>query len=82
MYPYNLPKKHYEIIAHSTYFRSNTYLDGDNKEIDIPKDFLECEIVYYPNTNSLAIQGHPEMMNIKTTGRQACLQHIRNYLKK
>jgi anthranilate/para-aminobenzoate synthase component II len=81
MYPYNLPKTHYELIAFSTYFKSNTYLNGENKEIEIPKDFLECEIVYYPNSNSLAIQGHPETMSVQSSGRNACLQHIRKYLK-
>jgi gamma-glutamyl-gamma-aminobutyrate hydrolase PuuD len=63
MFPYDLPKEQYELIAHSTYFKSNTYLDGNNEEIKLPKGFLEPEIVYYPNSNSLCIQGHPEWMN-------------------
>lgn len=57
-YPFNLNKNDYKILAFSKYFRSGTYLNGDNKEIDIPKDFVEVEIVKFKNC--LGIQGHPE----------------------
>ena len=63
MYPYNLPKDSYEIIGHSTYFKSDTYLNGDNENIELPNDFLEAEIVFYQKTNSLAIQSHPEWIS-------------------
>lgn len=61
MFPFNLPDGQYELLGWSTNFLSNTYLDGNDKEIDLPENFVEPEIVYYPQGNSLAIQGHPEM---------------------
>lgn len=36
---------------------SNTHLDGLGREIQVTK---EVEIAYYPGTNCLGIQGHPE----------------------
>ena len=89
MYPYNLNKKDYRIIAWSKNILSTKHEDGNemdvkrfvtnkstsvckicNKEVSygsednhIKNNFKEPEIVYYPNSNSLAIQGHPEMMN-------------------
>jgi GMP synthase-like glutamine amidotransferase len=81
MFPYNLEKKDYEIIATSSYFLSNTYLDGINQEKELPKDFEECEIVFYPNSNSLCIQGHPEYSNCPKDTIQECLNLIEQYLK-
>lgn len=59
MYPYELQEHQYELIAHSRYFKSETYLTGKNEEKELDKAFLEPEIVYYANTKGLAIQGHP-----------------------
>ncbi len=59
MYPYELADHQYELLAHSRYFRSETYLNGRNEEKELDKTFLEPEIVYYANTKGLAIQGHP-----------------------
>lgn len=66
MYPFNLDKKNYELIGHSTYFRSDTYLNGTNEEIKLSDNFLEPEIVYYNKSNSLCIQGHPENMSFNS----------------
>lgn len=60
MYPYELNRKNFELKAWSSNFRSTTYLDGNNKEIETPIDFLEPEIVEYPSIKALCIQGHPE----------------------
>lgn len=55
------------VIAWNKTPSSATYLDGWDKEIYTPKDgealpsFQEAEIVWYPDTNALGIQGHPEM---------------------
>jgi gamma-glutamyl-gamma-aminobutyrate hydrolase PuuD len=77
MYPFGLKKEQYELIGISKYFRSNTYLNGNNQETRLNSDFLEPEIVYYPDTNSLCIQGHPEWMphNSET------VQYINNIIK-
>jgi gamma-glutamyl-gamma-aminobutyrate hydrolase PuuD len=60
VYPFDIDHK---MIAWSTNIRSNTYLNGDNKEIQLPDNFVEPEIVFYPKTKALGIQGHPEMYN-------------------
>ena len=62
MWPFNLPEEDYSIIAHAEGL-SSTYLNGYNDEKSIPNNFVEPEIVYYPKTNSLCIQGHPESMD-------------------
>ncbi len=65
VYPFELPQENYVIIAQSLTPRSTTYLNGDNEEYEnIP---AEPEIVYYPKTRSLGVQGHPEMMGNKET---------------
>jgi len=81
MYPYNLPENYYELIGYSKNFQSNTYLNGDNNEIDLPKNFLEPEIIYYPGKNSLCIQSHPEWC-IDSEGSNYCLSLIHKYLFK
>jgi len=81
LYPFDLNKKDYELIAYSEYFQSKTYLNGDNKEIELPKDFLEPEIIYYKNTNALVIQGHPEWNHCEKRTSSMCLNLIDTYLK-
>ena len=81
LYPFNLNEKDYELIAYSEYFQSNTYLNGNNEEIELSKDFLEPEIVYYKNTNALCIQGHPEWSHCEKRTSTMCLNLIDKYLK-
>lgn len=57
-YPFNLPETSYKILGYSKHFKSGTYLNGNNEEIDIPKNFVEVEIIKFKNC--LGIQGHPE----------------------
>jgi GMP synthase-like glutamine amidotransferase len=82
MYPNELSKDAYDLIAWSTYFKSDTYLNGRNEEMEIPREFLEPEIVYYKNTNALAIQGHPEFSSCDTETSNYCLDLVRNLLSK
>ena len=90
MFPYNLDKADYKLVAWSTERRSSHHENGDGvdikqlistkqntycsicrkKMIDMPSAlnhncFKEPEIVFYKKTKSLAVQGHPEMMNEK-----------------
>ena len=65
MWPFNLKEEDYSIIAHANGL-SSTYLDGWNEERILPENFVEPEIVYYPKTNCLCIQGHPEYMDKKS----------------
>lgn len=81
IYPFNLNEKDYELIGYSEYFQSNTYLNGDNEEVELPKNFLEPEIVYYKNTNALCIQGHPEWSHCEKRTSDMCLNLIDKYLK-
>ena len=80
MWPFDLNKKNYSIVAHSTYHQSNTYLNGDNKEIDLPQDFVEPEIVFYPNTTCLCIQGHPEYSTCSKQAKDLCSSTIKKCL--
>ena len=82
IYPFDLNEKDYELIAYSEYFQSNTYLNGDNEEIELSNNFLEPEIVYYKKTNALCIQGHPEWNHCEKRTSQMCLNLIDKYLKK
>lgn len=61
VYPYNLNKKDYRILAYNE-TKSTHYLGGDDKPMKLPDDFVEIEVLYFPKTNALGIQGHPEMM--------------------
>ena len=65
MWPYNLRGNDYSIIAHADGL-SSKYLNGFNEDNELPENFVEPEIVYYPKTNCLCIQGHPEYMDKKS----------------
>ena len=81
LYPFDLNEKDYELIAHSEYFQSKTYLNGNDEEIELAKNFLEPEIVYYKNSNALCIQGHPEWSHCEKRTYSMCLNLIDKYLK-
>jgi len=81
LYPFDLNEKDYELIAYSEFYQSKTYLNGDNEEIELSKDFLEPEIIYYKNTNALCIQGHPEWSHCERRTSTMCLNLIDKYLQ-
>ena len=81
LYPFDLKKEYYELIAYSEFYQSKTYLNGDNEEIELSKDFLEPEIVYYKDGNSLCIQGHPEWNHCEKRTSDMCLNLTDKYLK-
>lgn len=60
MFPWELPKDNFKVIAWTNGI-SDIHQDGDQLEMTLP-DNKECEIVYYPKTQCLGIQGHPEWM--------------------
>ena len=80
LYPFNLGKKDYKILAYCRLRLSDTYLNGDNNEIILSKDFVEPEIVKYNKTNSLAIQGHPEFGSCPKETTEYCLDLIEQLL--
>ena len=62
MYPYQISRNEFKIIASSAENLSSRYLNGYDDSIKLKEDFVEPEIVYYCKTNCLCIQGHPEYM--------------------
>ena len=61
MYPFKLNPEDYQILVKSTSRRSPYYMTGfgEYEPDDVP---CEPEVVYYPKTNTLAVQYHPEYM--------------------
>lgn len=80
IYPFDLDKSKYELIAYSEFFKSKTYLNGKNEEIELSKEFLEPEIIYYPDTKCLGIQGHPEFGSCNPIAKKVCMKLIKKYL--
>jgi gamma-glutamyl-gamma-aminobutyrate hydrolase PuuD len=86
MYPFELQEKEYEIIGIAVDETYNEGLsvfhhNGKNENIIYPKNFVEPEIIYYPNTNSLCIQGHPEYSYCPANTVSYSLELIQNKLK-
>jgi hypothetical protein len=80
MYPWNLPKEDYQILGWNPYRESKHYLDGWNKPVELPEDFVEPEIIWYPKTRCLCIQGHPEYLGYDAEFCQYSRDLIRKYL--
>ena len=57
-FPYNLSKEEYKILGWTENMLP-FHQGGDREELNPEK---ECEIVYYPKTDCLGIQMHPEML--------------------
>lgn len=62
-FPFNLPTKDYKILGWTNGI-SSIHENGYGEEMNPP---VECEIVYYPKTRSLGIQGHPEQVMYQKT---------------
>lgn len=58
--------------------RSKVYLDGDDNNIPMDKDI---EIVYYPNTNCIGMQYHPEYMQEDSEGFKLPEQLVNEFIK-
>lgn len=77
MYPFDMPCGDYQIEAYTEH-RSSHYLNGWNDPI--PHCGIEPEIVFYPKTKSLCIQGHPEIMPFESDGVMYCKHLIKRFL--
>jgi putative glutamine amidotransferase len=73
-YPFNLPEEDYKILGWTNNI-SNYHKGGNDEELN-PK--VECEIMYYPKTNCLGIQGHPEHLELK----HPTIDYLRRLLNK
>ena len=81
MYPFNMEDSKYQIVGHSKYHLSDKYLNDYDENIELPSNFVEPEIIYYPETKSLCIQGHPEMTNCPENTQHMIFNLINYYLK-
>ena len=75
-YPFNLPKEDYKILGWTNNL-SEYHYNGAGEELN-PE--VECEIVYYPKTKSLGIQGHPEYMPYNSPTNIRLRKLINNFL--
>jgi GMP synthase-like glutamine amidotransferase len=80
MYPFKLNKEQYELLAWSKKYMSDTYLNGENEEIELVSNFLEPEIVYFNRYKSLCIQGHPEFNDTSEKTRKIIYNLMDKYL--
>lgn len=74
MFPFNLPDEDYRVIGWTKGLLAH-HQNGKQEEMDPP---VECEVVYFPVTKCLGIQGHPEMMAIDSPA----VIYFRNLLTK
>lgn len=77
-WPFLMDEKDYELVAHSVdlmskryHFNEKEYLeesDSTSKKLRMygVKEIKEPEVIYFNKENSLAIQGHPESMNLNS----------------
>lgn len=70
-YPYNLPKDDYEVIAWTEEISNHYQVDKDAVDLDFPEHslddnglFKEPEMIWYPKTRCLGVQGHPLSKNL------------------
>jgi gamma-glutamyl-gamma-aminobutyrate hydrolase PuuD len=62
MFPYKMPENEYRLLGW-TEGLSKMHEDGDGEEMINHTELKEAEIVYFPKTKALGIQGHPEYMS-------------------
>ena len=65
-YPFNIKKDYYNLLMVSAPSRSSHYI-GDGIDTNYIKEFGEPELILFNNPSepmALAIQGHPEMMDL------------------
>lgn len=76
MYPFDI--KH-DLIAWSFENRSPKHVGEDNEPIDM-EDLPEPEVVFFPESRCLAIQGHPEFLQLNSEFTKYCNELVREYL--
>ena len=77
MYPFDVP---HQLLAWAQPRISNTYLNGDNAEIEEMKAHPEPEIVYFDEIRALAIQGHPEYGSATAAYKKLCCDMASEFL--
>jgi gamma-glutamyl-gamma-aminobutyrate hydrolase PuuD len=54
----------------------------DKNKVTLPKDFVEPEVIYYPNIKALAIQGHPEFVGTNNPYAIYCRKLFRQFIER
>lgn len=67
IFPYNLSKEDYQILAWADPSKSSHYFGETNENIELPDNFVEIEMCWFPKTNCLGVQGHPEWMSERSS---------------
>lgn len=94
-YPWDIPKEKWHLLMW-TEGLSNTYLNGHNEEIEFPNNaitdegyIIEPEAIFFPETKTLGVQFHPEMMgssgwswNINNSDEINTLDWLNNFIQK
>ena len=62
--------------------RASCYVDQWNTVLNFPDEWRDIETVWYPNTRTLAVQGHPEYHHEGTPFRRAVSQYMAEFLFK
>lgn len=84
MYPFDLKDEEYSLLAWSSNSqagnvpRSDVYLGEDDMIVQIPDK--EPEVVWFPKTRSIAIQGHPEWATHNGVYQRYCRDLVTKYL--
>lgn len=76
MYPYNLPPEDYQLVSWTEQL-SYCHIGEDDQQIEFPEIaldekglFKEPEVIWYPKTRCLGIQGHFEWMSTFCDGNE------------
>ncbi len=77
-----LPAGNFELIAWSSMNLSYLYLGETESDIELPDDWKEPEIVYYPDVNSLAIQGQIQWMENQAPVNKYIMKFIKERMLK
>ncbi len=77
MYPFDVP---HEMLAWTPEQLSTCYEDGDDLQIMQMTAHVEPEVVYFPHTKGLAIQGHPEWMQKSDPFVEYCVELVTELL--
>lgn len=77
MYPFNLPKEDYKLLAWA--FGNLEVCEGMPTGVKTKPD-IEPEIVYFPKTKILGVQGHPERADSPSEFRDAVTYYAKNLI--
>jgi len=88
MFPYGLQTSSsqkpdgWQLLAWAKNPLSGCYLNGKNDHIITPSGWQEPEICWFPKQRALAIQPHPEWMNLNEEFPQYCRKLVADYIFK